>query len=287
MGIYRKIEISMWGDERFRSLTPIHPSGQALWIYLLTGPHSTTIPGLFKAGRASMAEDLGWDVKGFDEAFEEVFREGLAKADMKARLIWLPKALKHNQPANPNVVKSWVKQIQLLPQCDLLKEALLSMHNEIKGFGKGFHEGFGKGFEEGVANTQYTIHNTVTQEKILSSKLDGASFHWEVLDYLNQKTGRQYKRVQAHSNRIKARIKEGYSLEDFKKVIDFKVSEWTGKDDFEKYLRPETLFGTKFDSYLAESGKAIAQESRGSAPSSNEAKVDELLRMRREALGQS
>lgn len=38
-------------------------------------------------------------------------------------------------------------------------------------------------------------------------------------------------------------------MEDFKKVIDWKVSEWTGTD-MEKYLRPETLFGTKFEGYL-------------------------------------
>ena len=41
-------------------------------------------------------------------------------------------------------------------------------------------------------------------------------------------------------------------MEDFKKVIDWKVSQWTGNKEMEKYLRPETLFGTKFEGYLNE-----------------------------------
>lgn len=48
---------------------------------------------------------------------------------------------------------------------------------------------------------------------------------------------------------IRARIEEGFTLEDFYKVIENKVSEWQGTE-YEKYLRPETLFGTKFENYL-------------------------------------
>ena len=50
---------------------------------------------------------------------------------------------------------------------------------------------------------------------------------------------------------ISARLKEGFTVEDFKKVIDVKVENWIGTD-FEKYLRPATLFGTKFENYLNE-----------------------------------
>ena len=41
-------------------------------------------------------------------------------------------------------------------------------------------------------------------------------------------------------------------MEDFKKVIDIKVQEWGKNEKMNKYLRPETLFGTKFESYLNE-----------------------------------
>ncbi|MFJ7727879.1 conserved phage C-terminal domain-containing protein [Neobacillus sp. NPDC097160] len=49
---------------------------------------------------------------------------------------------------------------------------------------------------------------------------------------------------------IQARIREGFTLEDFKKVIDIKTSEWLFHPQMSKYLRPTTLFGNKFESYL-------------------------------------
>lgn len=69
------------------------------------------------------------------------------------------------------------------------------------------------------------------------------------MNYLNLKTGRNFKLTAAHIRLIKAREKEGYERLDFKKVIDNMVSAWKGTE-MEKYLRPITLFSPKFDSYL-------------------------------------
>lgn len=72
----------------------------------------------------------------------------------------------------------------------------------------------------------------------------------EVVDYLNEKAGTKYRPgTKATQQHIKARMKEGFTLEDFKTVINRKVQEWRGTE-YEKYLRPETLFGAKFESYL-------------------------------------
>ena len=72
----------------------------------------------------------------------------------------------------------------------------------------------------------------------------------EIIDYLNFKIGSNYKATTDKTkSHIKARLKEGFTLEDFKTVIDKKVMEWS-ETDMQKYLRPETLFGTKFESYL-------------------------------------
>lgn len=71
-----------------------------------------------------------------------------------------------------------------------------------------------------------------------------------IVGYLNEKTGKAFKDVnQKTRSHINARLKEGYTVEDFKKVIDIKVAEWKGTQQ-DMYLRPETLFGTKFESYL-------------------------------------
>ena len=78
----------------------------------------------------------------------------------------------------------------------------------------------------------------------------------EIVDYLNAKTQKKFSSKTAATRKaIIARLKEGYTVEDFKKVIDNKVSDWTD-GDMEKYLRPQTLFRpSNFEAYLNESQK--------------------------------
>lgn len=72
-----------------------------------------------------------------------------------------------------------------------------------------------------------------------------------VIDFLNQKAGTQYKPTsKATQQHINARLAEGHTLDDFRTVIAKKCAEWLGDSKMEKYLRPETLFGTKFEGYL-------------------------------------
>lgn len=72
----------------------------------------------------------------------------------------------------------------------------------------------------------------------------------EIIDYLNSKANTNY-RVNNKKTRasINARISEGFTIDDFKKVIDIKSAEWLNTN-MQQYLRPETLFGTKFEGYL-------------------------------------
>ncbi|HRH72972.1 MAG TPA: hypothetical protein PLM62_07755 [Zoogloea sp.] len=147
MSRYRKIEVRTWSDEKFRALSPVQPSGQGLWFFLLTGPHTGPIPGLFRAGRAAMAEELGWPLEAFDKAFREVSEQGMAKADFVARLMWLPNAIKHNKPESPNVVKSWAAEFDLLPECPLKLEALEAIKTFVCALGTGFSGAFAGAFE--------------------------------------------------------------------------------------------------------------------------------------------
>ena len=81
----------------------------------------------------------------------------------------------------------------------------------------------------------------------MSSKLDCTD---EIIQHLNMRAGTKYKSNTAKTKQlINARLNEGFTLEDFKTVIDKKCVEWCGTE-YEKYLRPNTLFGTKFESYL-------------------------------------
>lgn len=71
-----------------------------------------------------------------------------------------------------------------------------------------------------------------------------------IVGYLNQRAGTNYRASSKKTKAcIHARLEEGFTLDDFKTVIDKKAKEWIGTE-YEQYLRPETLFGTKFESYL-------------------------------------
>lgn len=72
----------------------------------------------------------------------------------------------------------------------------------------------------------------------------------DIISYLNEKAGTKFRATNKETQKhINARFSEGFELEDFKTVIDKKCTDWKGTD-YEQYLRPSTLFGSKFESYL-------------------------------------
>ncbi len=89
---------------------------------------------------------------------------------------------------------------------------------------------------------------------------------WIPIAYLNQVANKRYKFVDKTKRLLLARFKEGYTLEDFKQVIDIKTAEWKESPEFSKYLRPETLFGSKFDGYLNQKPKTIKGKSEDNFP---------------------
>lgn len=92
-------------------------------------------------------------------------------------------------------------------------------------------------------------NNNVLDKPKTSNSSDGV--HKKIIDYLNSKAGVHYKHnTNATKRVIDARLKEGYTLADFIAVIDKKVAEWISNPEMSKYLRPTTLFGPKFESYL-------------------------------------
>jgi hypothetical protein len=154
-GIFRRVKVRIWRSGSFSRLSPVQASGQALWLYLLTCPESCAIPGAIVAGRAQLAEALAWPLQDFDRCYAEVAAEGMSVADWGARLVWLPRGLYENPPANPNIVKSWAPVFRTLPDCHLKARIYRDLQEFTKAFGKGFaeafSEAFGKAFRKGFA----------------------------------------------------------------------------------------------------------------------------------------
>nr|DAN72503.1 MAG TPA: hypothetical protein [Caudoviricetes sp.] len=116
--------------------------------------------------------------------------------------------------------------------------------NEKQGF-KNFES---KDLKNSNACIEKISNNKELNNNNLNKELN--NIYKEAVDYLNKKAGTKYKSSSKNTTKhIKARINDGYTLEDFKTVIDKKCSEWLNTD-MEKYLCPDTLFGSKFEKYL-------------------------------------
>ncbi len=88
------------------------------------------------------------------------------------------------------------------------------------------------------------------QYNIKESKIKESNIYKDIVEYLNTVVGSNYRyQSKATQRLISARLNEGFTVDDFKAVIEKKAKEWKGTE-MAQYLRPETLFGTKFESYL-------------------------------------
>jgi uncharacterized phage protein (TIGR02220 family) len=119
MSRYRPVEVRLWRDEKFLGLSQ---PAQFLWVYLLTCPEGLAIPGVIIGGPAALGESLGWTGDELRARFSEIEALGMAKADWRRRLVWLPNGIKHRPPANGNVILGWADQWDEVPDCPLKAE---------------------------------------------------------------------------------------------------------------------------------------------------------------------
>ena len=112
-------------------------------------------------------------------------------------------------------------------------------------------EGYSEKCEDNNTSFSNTFNNTSNKKDIVEQSSTALIPYEEIVQYLNQKTGKNFKSTSKATQRhIKARFTDGFVLDDFKQVIDNKCGDWLRDRKMKEYLRPETLFGTKFESYL-------------------------------------
>lgn len=148
-------------------------------------------------------------------------------------------------------------------QCGLLinveKYSLYQSNERDEGHEVGYHKGHDEGTTRAPNKNEKNVKNIKVSKDTLSSKAEKdprKADREEVIRYLNEKTGRKYKpSTESTKKLINGRFREGFTVEDFKKVIDNKSKEWLGHPKMDRFLRPETLFApSHFEGYLNESG---------------------------------
>lgn len=109
-------------------------------------------------------------------------------------------------------------------------------------------EGSVKGGSSNPSTQLLTTNNkllTTNNEVLRKKEID------IVIDYFNSVCGTDFKKnTKATIEKVQARFNEKFTIEDFKSVIDFKNKQWKDDPKMKEYLRPETLFGSKFEAYL-------------------------------------
>ena len=107
-----------------------------------------------------------------------------------------------------------------------------------------------KKYETLQCNGEVTKSNTEIEKELELEKEKDIPYV-EIINYLNDASGKNYRSTTRKTkDLIKARWNEGFVVEDFKKVIDIKSEEWKNDEKMSKFIRPDTLFGTKFEGYL-------------------------------------
>ncbi len=163
MSKYRRIEIGMWHDQKFRELSAPPPNGRDLWLYLLCGTRTTIFPGLVVATEAVVADDLRWPLDGglfeqgpgprsFREAWKEIGDRGMAVADWNAGVVMLPRALLDSRgtpresakPSSPNAFRGWARSWSDIPDCGLKNDYLMLLGSFAKALDQEARKARGK-----------------------------------------------------------------------------------------------------------------------------------------------
>lgn len=117
--------------------------------------------------------------------------------------------------------------------------------------------------------TKITTENKRLKDNVADAP---SSLYQEIVNYLNNTASTNFRSTSKKTQQlIRARLNEEFTLQDFKTVIDKKTAQWLNDEKMNSYLRPETLFGTKFESYLNEKGgTSNAQHGRNNGGTTRE-----------------
>ena len=128
MARYAKIDRRTLNDAKYMNLSD---DAQHIWLEILIHPSMTGL-GAMRMTVSGLASEKGWPLERYESAFAELETSGMVKHDRRAAFMWLPNFLKYNAPESPNVVKSWKKLLDLLPEC-AMREDMLAKIKELIG----------------------------------------------------------------------------------------------------------------------------------------------------------
>ena len=246
---YKTIDETFWTDPDVKKkLTPLE---KLFFLYLISNPHSH-YSGIYYLPKSFIVDETGITLAVINKTLEKYPK--MAQYDPEKEIIWVVNMAKHQikQGNRDNLIKGIGAHLNTLHKSILIKGFL--NHYEPLGIAYTIPS------EWDTQPITQPIAESVTITIEGTGTITGTEEHLPrpdsveiIISYLNQVLGTSYKAsTDKTRDAIKARLSEGFMVENFKTVIDKKNRKWRGDPKMAEFLRPITLFGTKFESYLNE-----------------------------------
>lgn len=260
MALYRNVHVSFWNDTKI--IDEMTPEDRYFMLYLLSNPHTNQV-GCYEISVRDISKETGYteeSIKKLLERFEKKLK--VAKYSKKTKELLILNWHKYNWTSSPKVRACIEKELKSLKNKD------------FKDYINNICIPYIYGMD---THTQEEEEEEEEQEEEQEQSENNNNYYKYIIDYLNKKTLKNFKATTKKTQSlIRARIKEGFSYENFVQVIDTKTKEWLNNKEMQQYLRPETLFGNKFESYLNQNAK------QSTSTSNNESKeLEEYIQMSR------
>ena len=229
-----------WQDRELRRV--LTPEERYFYIYLLENSNSN-LCGCYKLDISKMSNETGYSTKTIElylNRFSGVYKK--IAFDLETEEILILEYYKYHW---------WNCDGELINISGIISASENIVDKDFKNY---VSELINKCISGKISNIKCcsAVDNKEKEKKDQIVK----DFSKEVISYMNEKCNTRYQYKSEYVlRRISARMKDGFTnIEDYKKVIDKKAGQWLNTD-YEKYLRPDTLFGTKFEVYLNERDK--------------------------------
>ena len=239
MGVKRIVDTRFWNDDKV--IDHFSPEDKLFMLYLMTNPHTTQL-GIYPINKKIMAFELGYSndtIAILLDRFENKY--GIIKYSESTKEVAIKNYLKYSiikggKPVE-DLLKKELNQVKDKKLISFVYDNVIN-YSDLNESVKNILNNYNENDNDNDNDNEVSYHDTYND----TCK--------EIINHLNLRTGQHYKyNTDKTKSLIKARLNEKFTLNDFKVVIDKMCVEWMNTD-MQKYLRPETLFGNKFEGYL-------------------------------------
>ena len=248
MAVYRNISMNFWKDTKI--VDEFSPEDKYFMLYCLTNSY-TNLCGCYEISIKQMMRDTGYNEETICKLLNRLSTNyNVIEYDNQNKELLIVNWHKYNWTKSDKLDKPLLEEIKNI-KTPYFKEKLSEIYNKRDTVSIPYIY---------PSDTTVSVSVSVTDNKLITYKENNnyISIVEQIIEFMNELAGTSFKSsTKKTQSLIKARLAEGFTIEDFKDVINYKYYEWYRKPitfsngvKSDKYYRPNTLFSTKFEEYL-------------------------------------